>query len=271
MDPHASARTTSNDDPSEGMGPDYRESFFSVNPPTKSREELYREALLDVKADRGTPYDATQKDLDALKSLRANTGPFVSQMQATKEIIDHNEPGRTPSVAEMDAIGRLCEVLKDHDCSPDIVIKAFRDLDTVFFRGRLQDKVKIRWSSPEDLYPFMIPGKLVNGHTNTNFWGEKFDGMIVEPRKPWRFRQTTIRLSARDVFLFPGWKNPWMLMWCIVLHEMCHAYEGVRVQSGPEPAHGKHFGSRIRAVHARARELFGLCAIQPNEKYEGFE
>lgn len=271
MNPPASAGTTSNDDLSESMGPGYRESFFAINPPVKSRGELYREALLDVKVNQGTPYNVSQEDLDALKSLRPNTGPFVSQMQATKEVVDHNEPGRTPSAAEMEAIGRLREVLKDHDWSPDIVIKAFRDLDTVFFCGRLQDKVKIQWSSPGDLYPFMIPGKLVNAHTNTRMWGQKFDGTILDPRSERRFRQTTIRLSARNVFLLPFWKNPWMLMWCLVLHEMCHAVEGVRVQSDPEPEHGKHFGSKIHAVHARARELFGLCALQPYEKYERFD
>lgn len=59
--------------------------------PTKPRRELYREALLEVKVDQGTLCDIGQKELDALSTLPGrNRGPFVSQSQATKEVVDHN-------------------------------------------------------------------------------------------------------------------------------------------------------------------------------------
>lgn len=38
-------------------------------------------------------------------------------------------------------------------------------------------------------------------------------------------------------------------MWCcITLHEVCHVYEGVRVQSSPETETGKQFGSAVQKV-----------------------
>ena len=271
MGSSVSTGTSSKIDPSECMRSGYHQFFFDVNPPTKSRKELYREALLEVKADRGTQYNVSQEDLDALTSLRTSFGPFVSQIAATKEVVDHNQPGRQLLSLEMDAIARLRRVLKDHDWSPDIVIKAFRDLDTVFFCGKLHGKVTMRWSSPEDLAPFMRPGEFILGVTNTRLYGEKFDGTVVTARPGLGFRQTTIRLSARNLFLTPFFKNPWMQMWCMTLHEMCHAYEGVWVQSAPEPEHGKHFGSKYHAVHARARKLFGLWIIPPYERYERFD
>ncbi len=68
-------------------------------------------------------------------------------------------------------------------------------------------------------------------------------------------------LLYRDVI-----KNPWMQMWSTALHEMCHAYEGVRAQTGMQPGHEKDFRLKIEAVHERAQELFGLWAIVPKEE-----
>ena len=108
----------------------------------------------------------------------------------------------------------------------------------------------------------MAPGTFIHGITIMRLYGENLDGTIVDARTGLIFRQTTIRLSARNMFLAPFWENPWM----------CHAYDGVRVQSGPEPQHGRRdFGSKIHAVHARARKLFGLWAIPPDECYARFE
>ncbi|CAF9917026.1 hypothetical protein IMSHALPRED_003374 [Imshaugia aleurites] len=156
MDPSASTGAPSIIDPSERTRKDYRKSCSDVNPPTKSRKELYRDALFVVTADQGTPYNISQEDLDALASHPTNCGPFVSQKQATKEVVKHNRAGRQLPSSEMAAIARLRNVWKDHDWSPDVVIKAFRDLDTVFCCGRLQSKVRIQWSAPDDLVLYEV-------------------------------------------------------------------------------------------------------------------
>lgn len=58
-------------------------------------------------------------------------------MLAAYQLVRHNRPMREPSPEEHDAIKRLRECVTVEDWEPDLVIKAFRDLDTVFFKGRL--------------------------------------------------------------------------------------------------------------------------------------
>ena len=58
-------------------------------------------------------------------------------MMAAYQLVQHNRPGKQHSPEEHDAIERLRECLTIEDWGPDLIIKAFRDLDTVFFNGRL--------------------------------------------------------------------------------------------------------------------------------------
>ncbi len=124
-----------------------------------SRKELYYATFLDVRVNRGTLYNVSQQELDALSNLTTqNNGPFISQSQATKEVIDHNRLDRKLSSTELAAIQRLREAIEDHrPWTPDIVIKAFHDLDTIFFLGRLRNNVKIQWQTPEAFIPHVTP------------------------------------------------------------------------------------------------------------------
>ena len=221
--------------------------------PTVSREELYREALLDVKVDQGTPYDISQEDLDALRTLpNRNCGPFISLREATQEILDHNRVGRDPSSAELAAIQRLRGALANSVWNPDIVIKAFQDLDLIFFCSRLRHKVRFQWQSPLAFAPYEQPGGLNLGAT---FRGEAIG-------------QMSIMLNAHNLLLRDIVQNPWMLMWSTALHEMCHAYQGVRAREGMQPGHRADFELKIQAVHDRAQRLFDLWAIVPAEEFE---
>ena len=58
-------------------------------------------------------------------------------MMAAYQLVRHNRPRKKHSPEEHDAIERLRECLTIEDWGPDLIIKAFRDLDTVFFKGRL--------------------------------------------------------------------------------------------------------------------------------------
>ncbi|KAF6226818.1 hypothetical protein HO173_012322 [Letharia columbiana] len=216
--------------------------------PTKSHKELYREAFLKVKADRGTPYDVSQEELDAMSTFSGrNFGPFVSQSQATKEVVEHNKPSRKPSSAELAAIQRLRSALKDSLWSPDIVIKAFHDLDMIFFLGRLHHNVQFQWRTPDAFVTHVQPEDFALGATVGTG----------------RVGQMSIMLHAHNLLLRDVIRDPWMHMWSTALHEMCHAYEGVRAQTGMRAGHQMDFGLKIQAVHERAQGLFGLWAIVP--------
>ena len=129
--------------------------------------ELYEEASRGISPDTGTAYPCTAKDLDASggvhrfadshrsrAELRAmwfskpNTGSKVGIRQAALDIFQHNAPGRIPSAKEEDAIQRL-RIMLDNACKghwgPDVAIKCFCDLDTVFFRGDLRGHVCVTW------------------------------------------------------------------------------------------------------------------------------
>ena len=58
-------------------------------------------------------------------------------MMAAYQLVQHNRLRKKHSNEEHDAIKRLRECFTIEDWGPDLVIKAFRDLDTVFFNGRL--------------------------------------------------------------------------------------------------------------------------------------
>ena len=63
---------------------------------------------------------------------------IVYRMMAAYQIVRHNRLGKEPSPEEVDAIERLRDCLKIIKAwGPDVVLKAFKDLDTVFFKGRL--------------------------------------------------------------------------------------------------------------------------------------
>ena len=95
-----------------------------------------------------------------------NSRALVSVKTAAREIFDHNNPERRkriPSGKEQEAIHRLLTMLENacrESWGPDLAIKVFCDLDTVFFRGKLRGHVCITWA---DLGEF--PDRNVFGHT----------------------------------------------------------------------------------------------------------
>ena len=150
------------------------------NPPTsnpnrplasRTRQELRDLAFRDISLDSGVDYTCTQGDLDATGGLsrrdspedddlrshnalrkrwfpKPNHGPFISASQASLDIFKHNDLRRKPGDSERDAIKRLSEAMAEGRqgfWGPDLIIKAFCDLDIVFFRGRLRGHVHIRW------------------------------------------------------------------------------------------------------------------------------
>ena len=246
--------------------------------PRKSRQELHDDAFEDVTLDSGTEYTCKQSDLDATGGLarreypkddrkdrkasrkrwfpRKNQGPFVTPRQACLEIFEHNDLRRKPGNLEMNAIERISSAIAaGHDgiWGPDLIIKAFCDLDIIFFRGRLRGHVCVRW-----LRDWSTDGKTTWG--TTVFLGE---GKCV------------IKMNADTILL--GQRHPFKRMFATMLHEMCHADADTQVLEHELlkcVSHGKNFGTRYYAVEARAKRLFGFLLVgdgaetYPRHKYE---
>ena len=134
----------------------------------RDAKDLYEESFYDIALDTATNYPCTQNELNAsgganrrtaLKAhnfgnktkwfARPNRGPFLDARIAAREVFDHNDPERRPSAAENEAIDRLVagfENAAQEYWGPDMAIKAFCDLDKVFFCGRLRGHVCLTWS-----------------------------------------------------------------------------------------------------------------------------
>lgn len=187
----------------------------------RDSKDLYEEASWQVSPDTGTKYPCKQSDLDACggyyrfasnrrdkTELRAmlfaqpNTTPKVSIRRAALDIYQHNAPGRMPSDKEFEAIDRLC-IMIDNAChgfwGPDVAIKCFCDLDTVFFRGKLKEHVCITWAGQEE---FETPTTF--GHTHLLGHGK-----------------ARIQLNAQYIFLKPGYwhERPLNQTLATILHE----------------------------------------------------
>ena len=227
------------------------------------REELFQLALQPFSTETGTPYPCSQADIDFHRRNvfpNPNKGPFIPCRESTKEIMWQNGTDRTVPPTEKTAIKNLRSAVlaaqKNLAMGPDLAIKAFTDLDLVFFGGRLRNHVTVAWkpslSFPED------PGQI---------WGI----CIPHRSKPGFSR---IQLNAHMIFK-EAWSRrtpaPFESMIGTLLHEMCHAYEQVRSPQDWEDTsgdgHGRLFGTRIAVVHARALRLLGLWAIERGEPH----
>lgn len=180
--------------------------------------ELYEEAFEDVALDTGTSYPCTQKELNASGGAnrqmsrsaweknkgkwfaRPNNGPFMDAKIAAREVFDHNDPKRTPSPAEDQAIARLIAAF-ENACQgpwgPDLAIKAFSDLDKIFFCGRLTGHVCLTWK-PTDSFT-------KNSNAHTIYLGQ---GKCV------------IQMDAHDIFFVPEDGSGFVQMFATLLHEM---------------------------------------------------
>ena len=150
--------------PHNSHGLQYQDTIpvFRRNP-----QELYKEAFYEVTVDTGTNYPCTKEELNAtggvyrhtaMKALykrdktkwfpHENKGPFVEVRTAARKAFDHNHPTRIPSAAEDEAMSRLMTAFGKagrEPWEPDLAIKAFCDLDKVFFCGRLKGNVCLTW------------------------------------------------------------------------------------------------------------------------------
>ena len=205
-------------------------------------KELRDRAAEEVVIDRGTPYQVTEEDLEDLEGFpQSHSGHFVSEMHATRDIYYHNVVKRKSSPNENAAIARVRAALSIDVWHPDVAIKAFHDLDLIFFDGHLRGNVCVCWGDNRINYRF-IPGSredpvytndvIAKGmaselhkteHTVRHLPSGQMEVIVrsegVTCWKGYPAGQCRILLNA-DSILGEG-ESPWQKMWAFLLHEMC--------------------------------------------------
>jgi hypothetical protein len=176
----------------------------------QTRRLLYEEARKPVRADQGTPYPCTQQDLDGyIRHPHPNRdSQYISTVAATNELCAWLNHFHEPDASAMAALDRLKKGIQLKPWKPDLVIKAFKDLDLAFFNGTLTGNVRVKWMCCQEWWRFIgrksyLGATAKEGHA-----------------------QCRIVLNAEAILLNPiSAPIPFREMWRTMLHEMCVSRE----------------------------------------------
>ena len=120
--------------------------------PTRANQALY-----DITKDlcsggllvgEGTRYPCTQEDLDSYRRFPPGGYYFrpMSPNAGIRRLLDFLDMNREPTPEARSALRRLVAGINMKHKAPDIVIRAFRDLDAAFFGGHLIGNVLVHVS-----------------------------------------------------------------------------------------------------------------------------
>lgn len=180
-----------------------------------------------------------------------------------------NDPLKIVSTSRItkiqDAERRLEELPKLQEggnWGPDIIFKAFHDLDLALFGGTLHRKCKLRWRTNKEWE--REPGP--NAAKSIGFCRQEYLPYkdIAIPGEDDAFDDCwcwtgTIFMNSTIIFLYPVVEHDgvtdgsrWKTMWGVLVHEMVHAYVQLSVKPGRifEP-HGVEFQRCLRTVNRR--------------------
>ena len=212
-----------------------RPELHPFNPPEGRYENQYKKALTRPYVCCGTPYDIGQGYLDQVMNPRK---PLVRH-QLSKDLAAaarrHNSKTRVvPDYGyERRAFERLNKLFHQGvtpEGGPDMMYKTFRDLDAVFFLGKLFNRVKVTWSPG-------VPKRNLYGYTTT--FGTP--PMIV--------------LDAHHIFN-PKECKPFRRMFQTLIHEM--------VVSSPQAYSGRllvAINSIIKHAYLNPNDPDAQCAV----------
>lgn len=183
-----------------------------------------------ILATTGTPYPILQEELDILqsRSRQPATAPHLTLHTATHQLEQfHAQPRNSP--IEKAALARLHELQHAPRFGRDIVFKAFNDIDTVYFAGRLHHNVQLSWGD----CPRGVAGTTAPAYHRSS----------PIPRVRITLDRALLKAATtrlRDV-------------WAVLMHEMVHAYLMVlcarwRDDDERDPGHGRHFRRCMEAV-----------------------
>ena len=198
------------------------------------RHQMYEMTRDHVRVDRGTPYPCTQKDLDGyMKHHRHNLNArYVTTVKATNELCNWLNHFHEPDASSMAALERLKNGLQLRPWGPDLVIKAFKDLDIAFFKGTLLGNVRVRWKGYEECDKLLsaeclLGITLLEGHAQCRIILNSYAILVL-------------RRDGRTSF---------QEMWRVILHEMCVSRPNIpdsRLQSLRDPWRSFHRHCKAR-------------------------
>ena len=124
-----------------------------------SRQQLYNEAFLPMSRLGGTIYPCTTNQLD--DATTPNSQPPRRPMRRHQAVLNPTKSSnalRDPiGTSEYNVICRLeksiLAVFASRHWTPDLIIKAFCDLDCVSFCGSLRRNVYVQWQSARSFAP----------------------------------------------------------------------------------------------------------------------
>ena len=199
---------------------------------------------------------------------KAKTGVFDRAEDASRHLHTlWDDPLKTMSRARNEEIqgavqrlGVLQELRESGNWGPDIVFKAFHDLDLALFGGALRGMCKIRWITSAQ---FKVLHPLVSGVLGCSEAHYIRHGRVAIPGEDDAVNEckcwsVSILLNRTAHFLRPmlDGKSRWTRMWATLVHEMVHAY--LRLSLKPterERSHKVNFQICLRAVNRRLKEL----------------
>ncbi|KAI4232501.1 MAG: hypothetical protein LQ349_004977 [Xanthoria aureola] len=225
------------------------------------RNLLFQVSRFEVRTDWGSQYPCLEEKLLSYQRLpKPNHPTLLSEEVATWNLVEFLNQPILPGSKEDAAIHRLANGMRLWEWGPDLVIKAFDDLDIVFFRGVLATRTQIEWRSDEE-----IMGRRT---------GEKVLGLCIRLGHG----RARIVLNATRILLHSAHVS-WC-MWATVLHEMVHGYLDVLCdETHPSPidnamgeawsvgGHGQYFRRIITAIDDRFRKYFNMSAISAGESF----
>ncbi|MCJ1268478.1 hypothetical protein MMC22_008366 [Lobaria immixta] len=189
----------------------------------EDRLRLLHDCQTPIRADKGTAYPCSQRDLDGyVKFYRTNKDiAYVSPNSGTNKLIIWLDINQKPDPESTAALERLGKGLKIRPWGPDLVIKAFKDLDTAFFMGTLTGNVLVRWKKVRDI---------------SNLWGfGSSHGVLWGYTSKMGHGQAQITINSTPHFKVAS--DPYREMWRTLLHEMCYAVTAITRRGRQRRAH----------------------------------
>ncbi|KAL8695029.1 MAG: hypothetical protein Q9218_000397 [Villophora microphyllina] len=210
----------------------------------------------EVEPNWGTRYPCKVEDLESYRNRPPRTRKVpISGEYATRMLVDWLGNSIVTGSKEHKAVHNLANGMQLEEWGPDLVIKAFDDLDILFFRGILATRTQLGWADPNYILASGQDPEGIFGLTECLWYG-----------------RCHISLNAIGIFLHT--RNPYTHMWATLLHEMVHAYFFVLCEHDRptrrdyymgedwvEGGHGEHFRRVLTAVDKRFRKYFNMGAI----------
>ena len=169
------------------------------------------------------------------------------------------------AAAAIARLQRLHSLRQSNTWAPDLIFKAFDDLDLALFQGKLRGHIRLRWKTEEE-YAEQFPGR-VDCYAMTQFSYRTLED--DEGKELWSFG-AYINLRSGKIFQDPlkGIVTRWDEMFGTLIHEMVHAYLRVTVRFTSTRdhlwcdadrchgyGHGEHFQRCLEAANNRAAKV----------------